>query len=472
MKAKIARLLPLVLASSLLHATPQLIAPDDTLFEELNGLVNRQVIQLNLSTFPLSQAEVKRALNQANPQNQSDVLVIQRLKQRLQEKRDGFTLEVEADSKLRHLPLLDEPSSVNLAGYYDQYRGSAKQSFASGALDVYLQANYVGGKTTYRRQKTDLAGSYIALKSWNQLLSLGLQSRQWGGGHHHSLLLSNAARPFPAISLQREKSHAAKLRPFSWLGAWQYQAFLGKPLGMKELAAHDEGYIAGIRVTAMPLDGVEFGLGHVALQTQADPNVPLAENAHERQEIQVSGVDARLRLMPWFNLPLSVYGQVTQEQGEGRESGEMAYLIGIDGSHNISPRQTFNWYLEGTQTAKLGESDRQHIGYVHQQLPLGHAWGTDMRILTVGMNSAYRNNDITALVKHHYWQSKLYWGKSGQQSALSRHYLGAEIGWGGDIPLDKYISLKLNTSLWYLKEKRAERKKSQLGVNSKASVEF
>lgn len=460
MKVQAKILYSALLCSASLWATPQLVPTDSGLFEELNGLVNRNVIKLDLSTYPLSQAEIKRALNTAEPQTQSDQLVIQRLHAKLQQKRDGFTLEAEGHSKLS--PMVSA---------YDRYRTSAKQSFAEGNIDLYLQANRYYSDTRYRSQKTDLAGSYFAVKLANQIVSLGLQKRSWGGGHSGSLLLGDKARPFPSIGIQREKQPYQKQSALSWLGRWQYQLFVGKPLKIEGVPHSGAGTIIGARATATPFETIELGIGHIQHQAKKPDNRPLG--VAENGDYQTSGIDFRFRLMPWVNLPMSVYGQAVREAGDHLDKAEYGYLIGVDGSHNVSHRQTLNWYFEALETAgsdsMLGE---RPIGYYHQTLPLGYQWGNNLQVFAIGVNSAYRNNDITALVKDHHWHAKAVLARSINPNLPTRRYQGVEVGWAGHIPIDKYISLKLDTSLWWLKQKIAEEEKSDVGVSSKASIEF
>lgn len=463
MKFKVKILGALLLGCPLVSATPQLIPQEHWLVEDLSGLVNRQVIQLNLSTFPLSKSEVKKALNAAQPQTQSDYLVIQRIRAELQEKRDGFTLEAQGQSKLNAFQMNGEDHFSHLNAY-DRYRTTFKQLFRSGALDIYLQGNLYSGETAYRHKQRDLAGSYLAVTAENQWLSVGMQHRVWGNAHTSSLILGDMARPFPAVGLQRDKQDPAKSSWFSWLGRWQYQLFVGKPLWREGTRAYQDGKIYGARLSAQPWAYLDVGVSHLSqsLKPQQAETQPVQRRQH------TTGIDARMRLLPWLKMPLSVYGQVARTEAD-QQAAYTTYLFGVDGSHNISHRQTLNWFIEGIESHDSNLPYHTYIDDTYQKLPISYHWGGDMRALAIGTNSAYRNSDVTALVKNHHWQTKLLLAESG---AEKRHYVGAEIGWMGDIPMDKYISLKLDTSLWWLKERKTEKKKSDFGVSSKAKVEF
>lgn len=195
---------------------------------------------------------------------------------------------------------------------------------------------------------------------------------------------------------------------------------------------------------------------------------------------QIAGIDFRLKLMPLLNLPLSVYGQIMGEDESKYLPTQNFYLFGIDGSHNISNRQTLNWHLEFADTSidlgrRYSTTYRHHMykdGYYNQKLPLGYALGGDIRNIVFGLNSSYRNNDITAIVQEHHWGTKLLWAEtlvSKQSNTKPKTYKGIEISWMGEIPINKYIELKLGSSGWYIKSKKD---KNQAGLSIKASLEF
>lgn len=472
-----------LLCCPLLWATPKLIPTDEWLFEELNGLANRQVIQLDLSTFPLSQTEVKRALREAVPENQSDTLVIQRINGYLREKRDGFTAETVAHSKLGILPASDNrPNRFrNFSGHYDRYRTSFKQSFALGELDVHLQANLLDGQSAYRTRYIDYAGSYVALKWQNQWISVGQQSRFWGVGHTGSLILGNASRPMWGINIQRDKQTAFDTPWLTWLGKWHYQLFIAQPQYFPQSQSPKKSQFIGLRLSIQPTDYLTLSLAHTQQRGGKTETLQTVNNEPIESSLnQMSALDFRVRLMPLLKLPMSIYGQIAADDYSHGLPSEHIYLLGLDSSHNLSHRQTLNWFVEvvetglnlGRRSGKVYEHSLYQDGYYHQMLPLGYPLGADTQVIALGANSAYRNNDITAFIQQHQWRSKLLSAKTTAPDNLKKQLRGIELGWRGDIPFDKYISLKLDTSVWLLKEKAPEKEPNHLGFGVKASIEF
>lgn len=60
-----------------------LVLPDNDLRSDLSWLADRGVIQLSLSTWPLSQDAIEEALDHAHPSYAADQLAIERVQQRL-----------------------------------------------------------------------------------------------------------------------------------------------------------------------------------------------------------------------------------------------------------------------------------------------------------------------------------------------------------------------------------------------------
>ena len=489
MKSKNATFLfTIMMSSQVALATPQLLPTDEWLFDELNGLVNRNVIELNLSTWPLSLTEVNYALQMAKPENQSDQFVIQRIKRNLKERRDGFTLETELNSQY---PLLQ----TGMGNVYDQSRVSAIQSWGGQYIDFHLQANYLAGGTSYRSRNIDFVGSYAGIRFGNQWLSIGQQKRYWGIAHEGSLVLGDASRPIIGINLQRDLQKPFETKWLSWLGRWQYQLFAGQTLNFEGMKSPENAKLIGMRLSISPADFLDIGFSRIIqwggkgrIQNWSSLGNALLgkDNAGDNVSIekepgnQIAGIDFRIKLNPLIQWPISIYGQIMGEDESKYLPTQNFYLLGIDGSHNISVRQTFNWHLEIADTStdfgrRYNTTYKHHTyqdGYYHQKLPLGYALGGDMRNVVFGLNSSYHNDDVKAFIQEHHWGLKLLRAETlvGKQSNVEpKIYNGVELSWQGEIPVNQYIQLKLGVSSWYIK---AKNDKSQSAVSLKASLEF
>jgi hypothetical protein len=77
-------------------------------------------------------------------------------------------------------------------------------------------------------------GSYFAGKFGNWIVTAGAQDRWWGSGWEGSLILSNSARPVPAISLDRAVSDPFESKWLRWIGPWRLSTFMGYMEGDRE----------------------------------------------------------------------------------------------------------------------------------------------------------------------------------------------------------------------------------------------
>lgn len=365
-------------------------------------------------------------------------------------------------------------------------------------MDLQLNVNYAAGKSDSREKRVDFVGSYLAFNGANQILSVGQQKRYWGASHEGSLILGHSARPVVGLNLQRDRRTPFESQWLSWLGAWQYQIFAGQMLNHQGMHSPQNSKLIGTRVSIMPQPYLEVGASRViqwggkgrpqSLSTFA--NALLGRDNAGQDEVvsvekepgnQIAGIDFKLRLKQWLNLPLAVYGEIVGEDEAGYLPAKKSYLFGIDGSHNISHRQTLNWHLEASDTStEFGKANvlyQHHIykdGYTHQKRPLGHSLGGNMRAVILGLNSYYTNNDITALVKSHSWHSKLIYAKTvvSKRSISTENspaYQGIQLGWQGEMPINRYITAKVGVSGWALKAKSSN---NQFGVSLSSALLF
>ncbi len=107
-----------------------------------------------------------------------------------------------------------------------------------------------------------LDGSYVAGKFGNWIVTLGAQDRWWGSGWEGSLILSNNARPVPAIALDRAVSEPFETKWLSWIGPWRLTTFMGRMEGDRE--DYDHPLLYGMRISARPLDGLEISVERTA----------------------------------------------------------------------------------------------------------------------------------------------------------------------------------------------------------------
>jgi hypothetical protein len=141
-----------------------------------------------------------------------------------------------------------------------------------GELTAYA-AGFIGNRFGGRLEVTAVAdpdddkdfrldGSYVAGKFGNWIVTLGEQERWWGSGWEGSLILSNNARPVPAIALDRAVSKPFETKWLSWLGPWRLTTFMGEMEGDRQDYANP--LLFGMRISARPLDGLEISVERTA----------------------------------------------------------------------------------------------------------------------------------------------------------------------------------------------------------------
>lgn len=476
----------------------QLLPPQSGLYEELNWLNNRNIIQIDLSTWPVSADEIRNALDHAQTQTNNEAEIVNRVRQQLNQGRT-ITLKTENQTERPLLPIgMEQP--------HDQHTLSGAVNFSNERFDANLQANVLGGdpagrsdknlingKPVKRTSSVDLAGTYGGIQIANQWLSVGQQERFWGPGHEGSLILGDSARPVTAVNLQRNVQKPFENPYLSKIGKWNYQIFVGQMLNHDNMLSPRHTKIAGMRVTVSPTRYLDLGASRIiqwggqgriqnwkALGNAiiGRDNADTADQRKREPGNQLAGVDARLKLQPLLNVPVSVYAQMVGEDEANKFPSKNFFLAGVDGSHQLSPKQTLNWHLEGADTStKFGKMTnvtyRHHLykdGYYQQGMPMGHALGGDMRSLVLGINSTLYENDRSKLFnKQHFGGKLLYAQTVRKKSADEEKFKGAEIFWRGDIALKNNYNLQVGAKGWYTKP---EYQKAKGGVSVNTGLTF
>lgn len=104
-------------------------------------------------------------------------------------------------------------------------------------------------------------GSHATVVAGNWLLTAGYQDRWWGPGLDGSLILSNNARPLPAVAIDRRLALRPKSRWLRWIGPWTLSAFMGQ---LNDERAIDDALLFGMRIGFRPLDSLEIGFSRSA----------------------------------------------------------------------------------------------------------------------------------------------------------------------------------------------------------------
>jgi len=284
----------LLLASGAVVAGEPWLPPGDVqVRHDLQLLVDEGVINLPMSQWPIAVSDLAHALEQIrempSPQpspsklgegahragegsssspspasagegggqgslTPSQSLALSRLRKLASEGHPTLGFEVRAALRPTTLrTFADDPREEGeLTGYAAGFFGER----FGGRLEVTAVADPDDDKTVR------LDGSYLAGKFGNWIVTLGAQERWWGSGWEGSLILSNNARPVPAISLDRAISNPFESKWLSWIGPWRFTTFMGYMDNGRQ--DYDHPLLFGMRVSARPLDGLEISLERTA----------------------------------------------------------------------------------------------------------------------------------------------------------------------------------------------------------------
>lgn len=388
----------MISAFSLPVSAQGIILNHQDLRTDLNWLNQQGVIQISTSTWPLSGDEIERALEGANPTNLVEQKVLNSVRSSLAAQNTTAKLSLYAESDPRYFP---QPFADTEKA---QYQATLELNAGSTAWDGKLKINAEKDQIIQHEQDVNIEGSYLAGKLWNQWLIVGQIPTYWGPGHEGSLIRGDTSRPVYGLTLQRAEQTPFETKWLSWIGNWQYQVFAGR---LNDYKAIPDTNLLGLRLTSQPLPYLEIGASRtLQIDGKGQPDSLKAywnafigkDNACDdlgcvgegNASNQIAGLDARLNLKQWFNVPLGFYGQFVGEDEAGLLPSRKMYLAGLDYSSQIK-NMPFQIYTEWVDTRTSGEiwgySYNHHNykdGYYQHGYPLGHAMGGDGQMYSLG----------------------------------------------------------------------------------------
>ncbi len=374
-------------------AAQGIVLNNEDLRTDLNWLNQQGVIQISTSTWPLSGDEIQRALSNAKIDNQVQQQVLDSVQAALSAENTTAKASLYAESDPQNLPqkFADEQKS--------QYQAAFEINAGGKQWDARLRVNAEKDPIIDNGHDVNGEGSYLAGKLWNQWLIAGQIPTYWGPGHEGSLIRGDASRPVYGLTMQRAEQQAFETKWLSWIGPWQYQAFVGQ---LDDYHAIPDAKLLGFRLTAQPLPYLELGASRIlqwggegrsesfdSLWNAIKGNDNFDDGALDKSN-QIAGFDARLNLNRWTGVPISLYGQYVGEDEAGLLPSKKMYLAGVDYSSqfNNMPFQLYTeWADTRTNRDVLGisyEHRNYKDGYYQHGFPLGHAMGGDGQMLSLG----------------------------------------------------------------------------------------
>lgn len=397
----------LALSSSLTFAQG-IVLNEQNLRTDLNWLNQQGVIQISTSTWPMSGDEIQRALSQAKISNGNQQKVI-----------DSVITHLNTNNQLLKASLFAETDQKNIPQVFGdqqkaQYQASIELNTGNQNWDARLRVNAEKDPQIDNDQDVNVEGSYLAGKLWNQWLIAGQIPTYWGPGHDGSLIRGDASRPVYGVTMQRAEQHAFANKWLSWIGPWQYQAFVGQ---LDDYDAVPDAKLIGLRVTAQPLPYLELGASRAMQWGGGDRSESLStlwnaikgndnfDNSDDDKSNQIAGFDARLSLQPLVQVPMDIYAQYVGEDEAGGLPAKKMYLAGVDysSSYNNMPFQLYTEWTDTRSNASADGISYNHYvytdGFYQHGYPLAHAIGGDGQMISMGGDIRFdRLNRVNARV--------------------------------------------------------------------------
>lgn len=408
MKKSTTLLIPLLLLA--LHpptnAAP-LIAPGDiALRHDIQRLADSGIITGPVSTWPLAWGPIM-----------ADIADIERLEQL---PRDVIDAIHRVQARGRWATRIDEISFNASASVAEKptrmrsFQSTPRESAELGAglsytgdwFAISLNGQAVDSPSDGQDYRAD--GSMIGVVLGNYTFAANTLERWWGPGWDGSLILSNNARPIPALSIDRNFTDAFKSKWLAWLGPWDFSLHYGQMEDDREIP---NARFFGMRVNFKPIPSLEIGLSRTAQWCGSgrpcgfDTFVDLLAGRDNRGDAgttlanepgnQLAGVDVRwaTRL---FSRPIAFYSQLIGEDEAGGYPSRYLGQFGLESTGTIGERWSYRWFGEFAATScgfwksnEIFNCAYNHgiyrSGYRYRGRTVGHNTDNDSRVATTGL---------------------------------------------------------------------------------------
>lgn len=385
-------------------ASPVIKPGDLALRHDIQRLADYGIIKGPTSTWPLAWGPILEDLREADisslPPAIADSLSRLRYRGRLETHTDlvGYNVEV---------GVAEKPTRIR--SFQDTPRGNAEVSVGAEwlgnwfSIDLNVQAVDSDQDSDEFRADNSMLG--VAVGNWS--IAASTQERWWGPGWDGSIILSNNARPFPSLTLDRVFTDAFKTKWLSWLGPWDLNVTFGQ---LERNRVVPNAQFFGLRFNFRPIKTLEIGISRSAqwcgdgrpcdFDTFVDlflgkDNRTSGQTVNDEPGNQMAGFDVR-----WapriFGSAFAIYGQVIGEDEAGGFPSRYLGQFGGEWSGHLFDRWSTRVFGEfaGT-TCQFHESSElfncaynhgiYETGYRYRARSIGHGADNDARVLSAGL---------------------------------------------------------------------------------------
>ncbi|MEX2123400.1 MAG: capsule assembly Wzi family protein [Woeseia sp.] len=394
-----------ILASVAAGANP-LISPGDlSLRQDIQLLADRGIIEGPVTSWPLSWAAILSDIDRSEPDGKlSDQVTPALARVRARAEREAQAGELRfnarasaAENPVRARSFADTPRESGEIG--------AGLSWTGDRLSVTLNGQAVASPDDGKNYRAD--GSMLGVVFGNYTIAASTLDRWWGPGWDGSLILSNNARPIPALAIERNLTDAFDSQWLGWLGAWDLSVLFGQMENDRDVP---EPRFFGMRFNFRPLPSLEIGLSRTAQwcgegrpcgfdtftdlllgrDNRGDGGVDLDNEPGN----QLAGVDLRWNASA-LGLPFAIYGQLIGEDEAGGFPSRHIGQAGIESSGTWMGRSYRLFGEYAATTCGFYKSDEipncaynhaiYRTGYRYRGRTVGHGADNDSSMLSAGI---------------------------------------------------------------------------------------
>jgi capsule assembly protein Wzi len=305
--------------------------------------------------------------------------------------------------------------------------GQLSGELISGDTAIRISAGALLSKFSGGQGKFMPDGSYLAERIGGAVVYAGYLTHWWGPGWISALSLSNNARPFPQIGVERLTTEPFHSPWLSWLGPWQAEFIVGL-FDDKRVATNT--LWDGWRITLNPLHGLEIGLSLSEESCGKGPTEslhpckPLATYFDLRNAAshptRVNGeglADIKYSDFAW-GIPWELYAQVMNEDSPPFTYSQTSHLLGgsIWIPHGNNDIRLTVEYTNTIATLNLYDFNSNYIygstyndykypfdGMRYDKRDLGFSLDSDSRLLSVQTSFVDSSGRSYTLTAHRAW---------------------------------------------------------------------
>ena len=402
----IAALLASVAVCTSLAASPLIPAGHVSLRHDIQLLADAGIIRGPVASWPLAWDAVIADIYQVDTSRQlpdaiSSALV--RVRERAAREARRGALHYRAG-----INAAESPSRIRAFANSPRESGEVTAGLAwiGDRFSVELHGQAVTSPDDGEEFRTD--GSAIAVAIGNWSIAASTLDRWWGPGWDGSLILSNNARPLPAVTIDRTGTDPFATRWLSWIGPWDVSVIFGRMESEREVP-HAQFF--GFRFNFRPIPSLEVGLSRTAqwcgegrpcdldtfgkLLIGRDNVGGSGIDQDNEPGNQLAGVDFRWSRSA-FGRPAALYGQFIGEDEAGGFPSKHLGLAGIETYGDWRQRGSWRGFLEVASTKcrfYQGEGDYNcaynhgtyQTGYRYRGRAVGHGSDNDSLVLSTGL---------------------------------------------------------------------------------------